>query len=89
MNRKMVNSLGISDAVLDFGEKILSQLKPRFDAIDETAEYNQAKVLNAMQENRVSAACLTGTTGYLEFKIKDGKLTGEFWAMSGCRLESK
>ena len=34
-------------------------------------------------------AYLTGTTGYLEFKIKDGKLTGEFWAMSGCRLESK
>ena len=34
-------------------------------------------------------AYLTGTTGYLEFKIKDGKLTGEFWAMGGCKLESK
>ena len=34
-------------------------------------------------------AYLTGTTGYLEFKIKDGKLTGEFWAMRGCKLESK
>ena len=34
-------------------------------------------------------AYLTGDTGYLEFKIKDGKLTGEFWAMGGCKLESK
>ena len=35
-------------------------------------------------------AYLTGTTGYLEFKIsKDGKLTGRFWAMGGCKLESK
>ena len=34
-------------------------------------------------------AYLTGTTGYLEFIIKDGKLTGQFYAMGGCRLESK
>ena len=34
-------------------------------------------------------AYLTGDTGWLEFKIKDGKLTGEFWAMGGCKLESK
>ena len=31
----------------------------------------------------------TGTTGYLEFIVKDGKLTGQFYAMGGCRLESK
>ena len=34
-------------------------------------------------------AYLTGTTGYLEFIVKDGKLTGQFYAMGGCRLESK
>ena len=32
---------------------------------------------------------LTGDTGWLEFKVKGGKLTGEFWAMGGCKLESK
>ena len=53
-------------------------------------------------EHKVAASCgvedgptfhlkayLTGDTGFLEFKIKDGKLTGEFWAMNGCKLESK
>ena len=34
-------------------------------------------------------AYLTGTTGYLEFIVKDGKLMGQFYAMGGCRLESK
>ena len=34
-------------------------------------------------------AYLTGTTGYLGFIVKDGKLTGQFYAMGGCRLESK
>ena len=34
-------------------------------------------------------AYLTGRTGYLEFIVKDGKLTGQFYAMGGCRLESK
>ena len=34
-------------------------------------------------------AYLTGTTGYLEFIVKDGKLTGQFYAMGGCKLESK
>ena len=34
-------------------------------------------------------AYLTGTTAYLGFTVRDGKLTGEFWAMNGCELESK
>lgn len=56
--------MGISTPVYRFGEKILSTLSDRFAQIDETAEYNQLKVLNAMQENQVSEACLMGTTGY-------------------------
>ncbi len=55
---------GISKAVLGFGEGILASLKERFAAIDETAEYNQLKVIRAMQECNVSEACLLGTTGY-------------------------
>ncbi len=65
MNKwEMYERLGLSDKVLAFGEEVLSSLKERFAAIDETAEYNQAKVLYAMQKNRVSAGCFAATTGY-------------------------
>ena len=62
--KEMYASLGISAQVYDFGEAILQGLRERFDAIDATAEYNQAKVLHAMQENKISAACFAATTGY-------------------------
>ena len=55
---------GISKEVLAFSEEILSSLKKRFEEIDENAEYNQLKVVHAMQECSVSEACLSGTTGY-------------------------
>lgn len=61
---KIYEELGISREVLAFGEKILGSLQSRFQAIDEVAEYNQCKVLGAMQKNRVSEACLLGTSGY-------------------------
>ena len=58
------NQIGISPAVYQYGEKTLDSLKERFEAIDKIAEFNQAKVLCAMQKNRVSAACFAATTGY-------------------------
>ena len=62
--QEMYASLGIDTQVLAFGEHILENLKDCFAAIDETAEYNQLKVIRAMQKARVSEACLLGTTGY-------------------------
>ena len=62
--KDMYASLGLSAPVYDFGEQILEDLKPRFETIDKIAEYNQAKVLKAMQKNRVSASCFAATTGY-------------------------
>ena len=56
--------MGVSRKVYAYGEAALERLKERFDAIDKIAEYNQAKVLSAMQKNRVSAACFAATTGY-------------------------
>lgn len=56
--------LGISDKVYRFSKEILDSLKQRFCEIDQTAEYNQLKVIKAMQDNKVSEACLLGTTGY-------------------------
>ena len=64
MNYEMYKDMGISEAVLSYSDKILSSLEERFRKIDEIAEYNQAKVLKAMQDNRVSAQCFAGTTGY-------------------------
>ncbi len=55
---------GISEAVYRYGEEILASLEPRFAKIDKNAEYNQLKVIWAMQEAGVSEACLLGTTGY-------------------------
>ncbi len=57
-------ALGVSRAVYSYGQKALKQLQARFEAIDQIAEYNQAKVIHAMQKHRVSAACFVGTTGY-------------------------
>ncbi|MDE6699631.1 MAG: methionine gamma-lyase family protein [Acetatifactor sp.] len=57
-------SMGISRPVYDYGMKILVGLSERFAAIDRVAEYNQLKVLKAMQKNQVSEACLLGTSGY-------------------------
>ena len=56
--------MGISPAVYAYGEKALKKLEDRFAAIDKIAEYNQAKVISAMQKNRVSVACFAPSTGY-------------------------
>ena len=56
--------LGVSPAVYRFGEEILRGLEPRFREIDRRAEYNQNKVLLAMQKNRVNAQHFAATTGY-------------------------
>lgn len=57
-------NMGISKKVYDFGEQVLAELKERFEEIDTVAEYNQCKVVKAMQDSKVSEACLLGTTGY-------------------------
>ena len=60
----MYAALGVSEAVYRFGEDVLRGLKARFEKVDAVAEYNQAKVIAAMQKNRVSAPCFAATTGY-------------------------
>ena len=62
--KNMYLERGISKEVYAFGEQILAGLSERFQKIDENAEYNQLKVLKALQDNQVSEACLLGTTGY-------------------------
>ena len=61
---KYYAELGISKEVIDYSNGILKDLKDRFDKIDETAEYNQLKVIRAMQKNQVSEMHFEGSTGY-------------------------
>ncbi|WMI80217.1 methionine gamma-lyase family protein [Anaerotignum sp. MB30-C6] len=60
----MYQALGIAPEVEAFCESILENLKDRFQSIDSIAEYNQCKVIAAMQKERVDATCFAGTTGY-------------------------
>ncbi len=62
--KQMYAQLGVSPAVYEYGERVLVQLRERFAAVDAVAEYNQAKVLHAMQKNRVAATYFAATTGY-------------------------
>ncbi len=56
--------LGISPEVLQFSTSIEKDLKERFDRIDAVAEFNQMKVIAAMQKNKVSAECFNSSSGY-------------------------
>ncbi len=60
----MYRSMGISEEVLTYSEKKLDALKERFENIDRVAEFNQAKVLKAMQEAKVDAECFNASSGY-------------------------
>ena len=61
---QMYQKFGICRQVLDYGLSVESGLKERFLAIDENAEYNQMKVIQAMQKARVSDIHFAATTGY-------------------------
>ena len=66
-NSQMMNmyeKMGISKEVLAFSNEILEGLKERFERIDDVAEYNQMKVLHAMQKNQVSEMHLETSSGY-------------------------
>ena len=58
------NQLGVSDKVLRFGQEVLEGLTDQFRHIDQVAEFNQAKVIAAMQKNRVNATHFNLSTGY-------------------------
>ena len=61
---EMYRQMGIRPSVVNLGTQIEDNLKSRWKEIDETAEYNQLKVIHAMQKNRVSEACFHFASGY-------------------------
>ena len=62
--QEIYEQMGIEKPVFAFGEKIAKELEERFATIDAVAEYNQLKVIAAMQKNRVSAECFNASSGY-------------------------
>lgn len=60
----LYREMGVSPSVFRFGSKIEEELKSRFEEIDHMAEYNQLKVIRAMQDNRVNAECFHFVSGY-------------------------
>ncbi len=63
-NLEIYKTAGISEEVYKFSNEILDSLKERFEKIDNVAEYNQIKVINAMQKNKVSEMHFNGSSGY-------------------------
>lgn len=63
-NQKIYEELGICKEVFNYGEKVLADLEERFKEIDEVAEYNQLKVIKALQKNKVNTTHFMASTGY-------------------------
>lgn len=60
----LINNLGIKEEVLNLCEEAEKELQEEFDRLKEVREYNQYKVLNVMQECRLSDTHFNWTTGY-------------------------
>ena len=62
--KELYRGFGIDEEIYELGEKAEKKLKERFEKIDLVAEYNQARVIAAMQKNKVSAECFNYASGY-------------------------
>lgn len=62
--KQMYQSLGIDAPVQELCQEILDSLVERFNEVDAVLEYNQMKILRAMQKNRVSEIHFAASTGY-------------------------
>lgn len=58
------NEFGISEKIIDLVDNSEKQIKDKFLSIDEIKEFNQYKVIKAMQNNRLSSTDFYWTTGY-------------------------
>ena len=61
---KLYEEFGIGSDAADFVDLVEKELKDRFEQIDKMAEYNQLRVIKAMQECEVSPECFAVSTGY-------------------------
>lgn len=64
MNNKINEIYNIDSRIIELAEKAEKNCAEAFRRIDETTEYNGAKVLKAFSDNKVSEPCFYGSTGY-------------------------
>lgn len=64
MKTKLSISYGIKEDVFNLYDKALLDIKEQFSYYDEIREYNQFKVLTALQEERISDSHFTNSSGY-------------------------
>ncbi len=64
IDSQLYERFGLTAPVIGFAQRELEELRPRFDLIDENAEAAQLRVIDAMQQARVDAACFASTNGY-------------------------
>ena len=62
---EIYKEMGFTKQVCDYAFEIEKGLKERFDELDKVAEFNQMKVIKAMQDNRLSDAHFGTATGYV------------------------
>ena len=60
----IIKEFGIDEKVLDFCLEAEKGIKGKFAEIDNISEFNQYKVLRAMQKNGLNDTAFDGTTGY-------------------------
>ena len=66
--------MSFSQKILDLKKEVLAETQPLFAHVDEVAEANTLKVLDAMRECKVSDAHFNTTSGYAYDDIGRGKL---------------
>lgn len=64
MNSKINEIYNFDSRLISLAEQAEKNCAEAFRRIDETAEYNGAKVLKAFSDNKVSEPCFYGSTGY-------------------------
>lgn len=60
----LIKNFNISPQLFELSQKALEDVKEQFKKLDEIKEYNQLKVLNALQEERISDMHFTNSSGY-------------------------
>ncbi|WP_010292049.1 aminotransferase class I/II-fold pyridoxal phosphate-dependent enzyme [Clostridium senegalense] len=60
----LIKSFNINQEIFELSQKALEDVKGEFEKLDEIKEYNQMKVLNALQEERISEMHFTNSSGY-------------------------
>ena len=63
-DKYIMEQFHIDEKVINYCNKIEEEIKPQFEEIDHITEYNQLKVLAAMQKNKLSDSHFAATTGY-------------------------